>query len=123
MGKTSLAMNWVEHAAMVQGIPAGVFSMEMPAQQLIQRLIASNGRVSQQGLRTGRLSASEWRRVNDAAARIREAPIYIDDTPALSPNALRAKSRRMKRQHGIGLIVVDYLQLMQVPGTKENLTN
>lgn len=121
MGKTSLAMNWAEHAAL-GGVGVGVFSMEMPAGQLMQRLISSNGRVNQQSLRTGRLSGDEWRRVNDAAGRVGKAPIYIDDTGGLSPNALRSKARRMKRQHNIGLLVVDYLQLMQVPGTKENRT-
>lgn len=123
MGKTSLAMNWVEHAAMMQKVPAAVFSMEMPAIQLAQRLISSHGRIDQQALRTGNLSKEEWARINSAATTLRESVIIIDDTPALSPTELRARARRMKREHGLGLIVVDYLQLMQIPDSRENRTN
>ncbi len=123
MGKTSLAMNWVEHAAMLEKVPAAVFSMEMPAIQLAQRLISSHGRINQQGLRTGELSKEEWARINSAATTLRESVIIIDDTPALSPTELRARARRMKRESNIGLIVVDYLQLMQIPNSRENRTN
>lgn len=123
MGKTSLAMNWVEHAAMHEKVPAAVFSMEMPAIQLAQRLISAHGRINQQSLRTGELSAEEWSRINSAASTLKESVIIIDDTPALSPTELRARARRMKREHGIGLIVVDYLQLMQIPDSRENRTN
>ncbi|MGJ8668606.1 MAG: replicative DNA helicase [Oceanococcus sp.] len=123
MGKTSLAMNWVEHAAMVQKVPAAVFSMEMPAIQLARRLISAHGRVNQESLRKGQLSPEEWGRINSAATTLKESVIIIDDTPALSPTEMRARARRMKREHNIGLIVVDYLQLMQVPNSKENRTN
>ena len=123
MGKTSLAMNWVEHSAMLQGKAAAVFSMEMPAIQLAVRLISSHGRINQQNLRTGQLSKEEWGRINRSATDMRDAVIVIDDTPALSPTVLRARARRMKRERDIGLIVVDYLQLMQVPNTRENRTN
>ena len=123
MGKTSLAMNWVEHAAMIRKVPAAVFSMEMPAIQLAQRLISSHGRINQQALRTGDLNKEEWARINSAATTLKESTIIIDDTPALSPTELRARGRRMKREHNIGLIVVDYLQLMQIPDHKENRTN
>ena len=123
MGKTSLAMNWVEHAAMIKKVPAAVFSMEMPALQLAQRLISSHGRINQEGLRKGQLSPEEWGRINSAATTLRESVIIIDDTPALSPTELRARARRMKREHKIGLIMVDYLQLMQVPNSSENRTN
>lgn len=123
MGKTSIAMNWVEHAALLRKVPAAVFSMEMPAIQLAQRLISSHGRINQQSLRTGELNKEEWARINSAATTLKESVIIIDDTPALSPTELRARARRMKREHGIGLIVVDYLQLMQIPNHKENRTN
>lgn len=123
MGKTSLAMNWVEHAAMIKKVPAAVFSMEMPALQLAQRLISSHGRINQESLRKGQLSPEEWGRINSAATTLRESVIIIDDTPALSPTELRARARRMKREHNIGLIMVDYLQLMQVPNSRENRTN
>ncbi len=123
MGKTSLAMNWVEHAAMIKKVPAAVFSMEMPALQLAQRLISSHGRINQESLRKGQLSPEEWGRINSAATTLRESVIIIDDTPALSPTELRARARRMKREHDIGLIMVDYLQLMQVPNSRENRTN
>ncbi len=123
MGKTALAMNWVEHAAMIRKVPAAVFSMEMPAIQLAQRLISSHGRINQQSLRTGQLSKEEWARINSAATTLKDSVIIIDDTPALSPVELRARARRMKRESNIGLIMVDYLQLMQVPGHKENRTN
>ena len=123
MGKTSLAMNWVEHAAMIKKVPAAVFSMEMPALQLAQRLISSHGRINQEGLRKGQLNPEEWGRINSAATTLRESVIIIDDTPALSPTELRARARRMKREHKIGLIMVDYLQLMQVPNSSENRTN
>lgn len=122
MGKTSLAMNWAEHC-LLHGVTPAVFSMEMPAEQLMQRMLSSIGRINQQRLRTGHLSQDEWQRLGRAAAMVRERHIPIDDTPALSPNQIRSKARRMKREHGIGLIVVDYLQLMQVPGSKENRTN
>ncbi len=124
MGKTSLALNWVEHAAML-GDKRGcvVFSMEMPAVQLAIRLISAHGRINQQHLRTGELTDEEWVRINSAANTLREATIIIDDTPAMSPTELRARCRRLKREHDIGLVVVDYIQLMQVPGTRENRTN
>lgn len=123
MGKTSLAMNWVEHAAMMEKTPAAVFSMEMPAIQLARRLISAHGRINQESLRKGQLSAEEWGRINSAATTLKESVILIDDTPALSPTELRARARRMKREHNIGLIVVDYLQLMQIPNSRENRTN
>jgi replicative DNA helicase len=97
-----------------------VFSMEMSASQLAFRLISSLGRVNQQSLRTGQLEDEDWSRVTHAITMLSEAKIFIDDTPALSPTELRARCRRLAREHGLGLIVIDYLQLMQVPGNKEN---
>lgn len=123
MGKTSLAMNWAEHAALHAKVTVAVFSLEMPAQQLAMRLIASHGRINQQALRTGELSKEDWARINSAAHTLRDAKIVIDDSGSLSPQDLRNKARRIKREHGLGLILVDYLQLMEVPGSKENRTN
>lgn len=122
MGKTSFAMNLAEHAAIRDKVPTAIFSMEMPGQQLAMRMISSLGRIDQSKVRTGRLSDSDWPRITSAATLIAEAPMFIDDSPSLSPTEIRARSRRLKREHGLGLIVVDYLQLMQVPGNKENRT-
>jgi replicative DNA helicase len=122
MGKTALAVNMAEYAALRTKKPVAIFSMEMSASQLAFRLISSLGRVHQQRLRTGQLEDEDWSRVSSAIAMLAEAKIFIDDTPALSPTELRSRARRLAREHGLGLIVVDYLQLMQVPGNKENRT-
>ena len=120
MGKTTLAMNIVENAAIGHQIPSAIFSMEMSAEQLSFRMIGSIGRVNQSSLRTGNLSDEDWSRIDSAVSMMSNAPIFIDDTPALSPTEVRARARRLKREHDLGLLVVDYLQLMQVPGTAEN---
>ncbi|HET9033526.1 MAG TPA: replicative DNA helicase [Dokdonella sp.] len=120
MGKTALALNMAENAAMRTKKAVAVFSMEMSSSQLAFRLISSMGRINQQHLRTGELAEEEWPRVTSAITMLSEAKIFIDDTPALSPGELRARARRLKREHDLGLIVIDYLQLMQVPGSKEN---
>jgi replicative DNA helicase len=120
MGKTALALNMAEYAALKTGKACAVFSMEMSASQLAFRLISSLGRIDQQRLRTGDLGDEEWPRVTSAITLLSDAKIFIDDTPALSPMELRARARRLKREHDLGLIVIDYLQLMQVPGNKEN---
>ena len=120
MGKTTLALNMAEYAAMKTKKAVAVFSMEMSASQLALRLISSTGRVNATRLRTGQLEDEDWSRVTSAIRLLREAKIFIDDTPALSPDMLRAKSRRLKREHDLGLIVIDYLQLMAVPGNSEN---
>lgn len=122
MGKTSFVMNIAENAAIKHRKPVAVFSMEMSGEQLAMRMISSLGRINQQNLRTGRLEDSDWPRITSAIAMLSEAPLFVDDTPALSPNDLRARARRIKREHGLGLIIVDYLQLMSVPGNKENRT-
>ena len=120
MGKTTLAVNMAENAAIGSQVPTAIFSMEMPAQQLAFRMISSLGRVDQTHLRTGNFPDEDWSRINTAVQLMSEAPIFIDDTPGLSPGEIRARARRLQREHGLGLIVVDYLQLMQVPGNKEN---
>jgi replicative DNA helicase len=120
MGKTALAVNMAEHAALKSRKAVAIFSMEMSASQLAFRLISSLGRINQQHLRTGDIQEEEWPRVTSAITLLSDAKIFIDDTPALSPGELRARARRLKREHDLGLIVIDYLQLMAVPGNKEN---
>ena len=120
MGKTALAVNIAENAAIGTKVPTAIFSMEMPSQQLAFRMISSLGRVDQSHLRTGQFPDEDWSRINTAVQLMSDAPLFIDDTPGLSPTEIRARARRLQREHGLGLIVVDYLQLMQVPGSKEN---
>ncbi|WP_300614973.1 replicative DNA helicase [Dokdonella sp.] len=120
MGKTAFSVNMAENAAMRTKKAVAIFSMEMSASQLAFRLISSMGHINAQNLRTGDLAEEEWPRVTNAITLLSDAKIFIDDTPALSPGELRSRSRRLKREHDLGLIVIDYLQLMQVPGTKEN---
>jgi replicative DNA helicase len=119
MGKTSFAMNLAEHALLGDRLPVAVFSMEMSAEQLVMRLLASLGRIDQHRVRTGRLDDDDWPRLTSAIGMLSDRPMFIDDTPGLNPTELRARARRLKREHGLGLIVVDYLQLMSVPGPKE----
>lgn len=116
MGKTTFAMNLAEHAIIHSKQPVAVFSMEMPADSLAMRMLSSLGRIDQHRLRTGRLNDDDWPRLTSAIGMLNEAPLFIDDTPALSPTELRARARRLKREHGLGLIVIDYLQLMQGSG-------
>ncbi len=120
MGKTTLAINIAENAAIGSKVPSAIFSMEMPSQQLAFRMISSLGRVDQTHLRTGNFPDEDWSRINTAVQLMSEAPIFIDDTPSLSPTEIRARARRLQREHGLGLIVIDYLQLMQVHGSNEN---
>jgi replicative DNA helicase len=122
MGKTTLAINIAENAAVGKGVPVAIFSMEMSAEQLSMRMISSLGRVHQGSLRTGNFNDEDWTRINAAVAQMSEAPIFIDETPALTPTEVRARARRLKREKGLGLIVIDYLQLMQVGGSVENRT-
>lgn len=120
MGKTTLAINIAENVSIGHKVPTAIFSMEMPSQQLAFRMISSLGRVDQTHLRTGRFPDEDWSRINTAVQLMSDAPIFIDDSPALSPTEIRARARRLKREHGLGLIVLDYLQLMQVHGSTEN---
>ncbi|MEK8088473.1 replicative DNA helicase [Thermithiobacillus plumbiphilus] len=122
MGKTSFAMNIAEHVAVVEKLPVAVFSMEMPGNQITLRLLSSRGRIDQHKVRTGQLGVDDWPRLAHTMGELSEAPLFVDDMPALSPTELRAKARRLKREHGLSLIVVDYLQLMQVPGRSDNRT-
>lgn len=124
MGKTTFSMNIAENAAIQSGAPVAVFSMEMPGDSLAMRMLSSIGRINQHSIRTGKLSDEDWPKLTHAVGILAEAPIYIDDTPALTPTELRAKARRLTREVGgnLGLVVIDYLQLMQVRGSGENRT-
>ena len=123
MGKTTFAMNLAENAAIDAGVGVAVFSMEMPAESLTLRMLSSLGRINQTKVRSGQLDEDDWPRLTSAVSILNEAKLFIDDTPALSPTEMRARVRRLKRKHNIGLIVVDYLQLMQVKGGAENRVN
>jgi replicative DNA helicase len=121
MGKTSFAMNLAEHVAIEQGLPVAVFSMEMGAVQLAMRMLGSVGMLDQHRMRTGRLHADDWPRVTHAVQRMQDAQIYIDESPGLTAVDLRARARRLARQCGkLGLIVIDYIQLMSASGHGEN---
>jgi replicative DNA helicase len=121
MGKTSLAMNIGEHVAIEQGLPVAVFSMEMGATQLAMRILCSSGRLDQQRIRTGRLIDDDWPRLTSAISKMQESPLHIDESPALNALELRARARRLARQCGkLGLVVIDYLQLMSASSSGEN---
>lgn len=120
MGKSSFVTCVAEHAAIVDKHMVAVFSLEMSKEQLVQRMLCSRARVDAHKVRTGYLSQSDWPKLTNAAGKLSEAPIFIDDTPAISVLELRAKARRLKAHHDIKLIIVDYLQLMQGPAKAEN---
>ncbi len=123
MGKTSFAMNLVENGAFGTDRPILVFSMEMPAEQLVIRMLSSMGRIDQTRVRTGKLEQEDWPKLSAAMAKLKEARVFIDDTPALTPTELRSRARRVAREHGaLGMIMVDYLQLMRVAGANEGRT-
>lgn len=119
---TTFAMNIAENVAIRCRKPVAVFSMEMPAEQLVMRMLSSLGRIEQQRIRTGKLEDPDWPRLTSAASVLTDKPLFIDDTPSLSPTDVRARARRLQRTCGepLGLILIDYIQLMQVPGTTEN---
>jgi replicative DNA helicase len=119
-GKTALALCLARHAALVGSLPTLVFSLEMSAEQLCQRLLAAEAQVDGSRLRTGRLSPDDWGRVSEAAGRLGSAPLLLDDTPALTLTELRGRARRLRAEQRVGLIIVDYLQLISVPGRHEN---
>nr|WP_286294130.1 replicative DNA helicase [Methylomarinovum sp. IN45] len=120
---TSFAMNIAENVAIKEKKPVAVFSMEMPADHLAMRMMSSLGRIDQHRLRIGQLEDDEWPRMTSAINILAGTQLFIDDTPALSPTELRARCRRLVREHGeLGLVVIDYLQLMQCPGAGENRT-
>ena len=120
MGKTTFAMNLAENAAIKSKEPVAVFSMEMPSDALAMRMLSSLGQMDQNRLRTGKLNDDDWPRLTSAIALLNEAPLFIDDTPALTVTELRARARRLKREHGLSMIVIDYIQLMQGSGGGSN---
>lgn len=124
MGKTSFAMNIAENVAIKSNQAVLIFSMEMPAESLTMRMLSSLSRVDLGKVMTGKLSDQDWPRISNAVQLLAETRLYIDDTAGLTPSDVRSRARRIAREHnGLGLIVVDYLQLMRVPGNKENRTN
>ncbi len=121
MGKTSFAMNIAESAVISSGKTVLVFSMEMPSNSLIMRMLSSLGRIDQSKIRSGQLGDEDWPRLTSAVTLLNDKPLLVDDTASLSPNEIRSRARRVVREHGdLGLIMVDYIQLMQVPGGSEN---
>ena len=121
MGKTSFAMNIAEHIAIEEGLPVAVFSMEMGAEQLGLRVLGSVGRINQNHLRTGKLTDQDWEHLTVAIEKTRDTQLFIDETPALSALELRSRARRLHRTcGGLGLIMVDYIQLMSAPNNMEN---
>ena len=123
MGKTSFAMNLVENASAHTEKPIVVFSMEMPAEQLVIRMMSSLGKIDQSSVRTGKLQQDDWPKLSSAMAKLKDTSIFIDDTPALTPTEVRSRVRRLSREHGdLAMIMIDYLQLMRVAGSNEGRT-
>jgi replicative DNA helicase len=120
MGKTSLAMNIAENAAIGQKKKVGLFSLEMPSEQIAMRMLASLGRINSGKVRSGKLDDEDWPRLTSAMTLLAEAPIFVDDTPAITVMELRSRARRLQREHGLDMIIIDYLQLMQGPEGNEN---
>lgn len=120
MGKTALAMNIVQHAALIEKVPVAVFSLEMSMESLALRMLCSLGRIDSQRMRTGKLHESDWPKLTRATGMLADAPIFIDDTAGITVLEMRAKARRLKSEHDIGMVVVDYLQLMQGKSGIEN---
>jgi len=123
MGKTALALNFVENAVLRQDKPVLVFSLEMPAHSLVLRMLSSIGRINQTRIRNGKLTEEDWPKLSAAVSKLKDRPLFIDDTAGLTPSDLKARTRRIAREHGNpALIVVDYLQLMHVAGNKDGRT-
>jgi len=131
MGKTAFMMNIAEYAAITSDLPVLVFSLEMPADGLVVRMLSSLGRINQTNIRTGDIKDDDWPRLTSTVSMLSDKKLLIDDSPALTPSEIRSRARRVAREHGkvdeagerrLGMIVIDYLQLMQVAGTTENRT-
>lgn len=123
MGKTAFAVNLVEHAVLNNDKPVIVFSMEMPATAIIMRMISAIGRIPLGKVLTGKLDEEDWPKLTSAVSKLKDRPLFIDDTPSLTPTEIRSRTRRIAREHGdVAMIMVDYLQLMQVAGSSEGRT-
>jgi replicative DNA helicase len=123
MGKTALALNFVEAALMTQPKPVLIFSLEMPADALVMRMLSAIGRIDQGNIRTGRLTEEDWPKLEAAARKLKDKLLFIDDTAGLTPNEVRARTRKIAREYGNpGMIMIDYLQLMHVAGSTEGRT-
>lgn len=120
MGKTALAMNIVQHVAVINKVAVAVFSLEMSNEALVLRMLCSLGHIDSQRIRTGKLHTNDWPKLTRATGMLSDAPIFIDDTAGLTVLEMRAKARRLKAEHNLGLVVVDYLQLMQGKNSAEN---
>lgn len=120
MGKTSFAMNIAQYASVKQQAVVAVFSMEMPGEQIAMRMLSSLGRIDQHRLRIGKLAEEDWPRLSSAVSMLTDIPLFVDDSASLTPTELRAHARRLKREHDLQLVVIDYLQLMQVSARNEN---
>jgi replicative DNA helicase len=120
MGKSSFVMNIAHHVALTEHIPTVIFSLEMSEMEIVQRLICSEARIDTKALRSGRLTDSEWTKVSNAVGRLDGASLFIDDTPSISMMEIRAKCQRLKRNSGLGLVIVDYIQLMNSTRRTEN---
>ncbi|MGY0398839.1 MAG: replicative DNA helicase [Ostreibacterium sp.] len=124
MGKTAFCLNIAQNVALEKHVNVAFFSLEMPGEQLVMRLISSLGQINQQNLRTGKLNKSEWGKLKNPLHLLSDAPLFIDDNPGLTPTDLRSKCRRLVRENGpLGLVIVDYLQLMEVRGGNESRVN
>ena len=120
MGKTAFSINIAENAAIKGKKSVAIFSMEMPGEQLAMRMLGSLSRIDQQKIRTGRIAEDDWPRLTSTLTMMQDAKMFIDDTPALTPAEVRSRCRRIKREHELDLVIVDYLQLMQMPDSNEN---
>ncbi|MEA4830727.1 MAG: replicative DNA helicase, partial [Enterococcus thailandicus] len=120
MGKTAFVLNIASHAAIHAGVPVAIFNLEMSKDQIVNRMLCSEVMVDSQRMRTGKLEDGDWQKIARALGPVSEAPIYIDDTPSISVNEIRAKCRRLKLEKNLGLVVIDYLQLMQGRSKSEN---
>ncbi len=120
MGKTAFAMNIAQYVAVKRQVAVAIFSLEMPGEQISMRMLSSLGRIDQHRLRTGKLTEEDWPRLSSAVSMLTDLPLFVDDSAALNPTELRARARRLKREHDLQLIVIDYMQLMQVSGGSEN---
>ncbi|MFT2110237.1 replicative DNA helicase [Marinomonas sp. 2405UD68-3] len=124
MGKTTFAMNLVENATMITDLPVIVFSLEMPSDQLMMRMLSSLGKIDQTRMRSGQLQQEDWDKLMSAVKMLKDRKLFIDDTAGISPTEMRSRVRRIARDHGgVALIMIDYLQLMQIPGFTEGRTN